>query len=101
MVAPSSPSCSRTRQSPGLLDLAHGRQLAERTRLALGTLTPRDSHVLSLRFGIDDYIPRTLQGVASHYNPTRERIRQIAAAALQKLGRGSRAGLLREFSEDP
>jgi RNA polymerase primary sigma factor len=85
---------------PPLADLVHRRQLAERTRMVLGMLTPRESHVLRLRFGIDDHTPRTLQEVASHFDLTRERIRQIATGALEKLGHPSRAGWLRDFREN-
>jgi RNA polymerase sigma factor (sigma-70 family) len=85
---------------PEPTDLAHGRQLGERTRTVLGMLTPRESHVLRLRFGIGDHTPRTLEEVASHFDLTRERIRQIVARALEKLAHGRRAGLLSDFRAD-
>jgi RNA polymerase primary sigma factor len=85
--------------APEAVDLVHGRQLAERLRKALGVLTPRESHVLRLRFGIGDHTPHTLQEVGSHFALTRERIRQIETGALKKLGRGRCGRLLRAFRE--
>jgi RNA polymerase primary sigma factor len=52
--------------------------------------------VLQLRFGIGDRAERTLEEIAS-MRVTRERIRQIEAAALRKLRRGQRARALRTF----
>ena len=49
-------------------------------------LSPRESEVLELRFGINDGYQRTLEEVGQHFGVTRERIRQIEAKALRKLG---------------
>lgn len=68
-------------------------QLAE----VLKTLTPRESKVLSLRFGLEDGHPRTLEEVGSEFGVTRERIRQIEAKALRKLRHPSRSKKLRDF----
>ncbi len=68
-------------------------QLAE----VLKTLTPRESKVLSLRFGLEDGHPRTLEEVGSQFGVTRERIRQIEAKALRKLRHPSRSKKLRDF----
>ena len=63
----------------------------------LRTLTPREAKVLSLRFGLDDGRPRTLEEVGKEFNVTRERIRQIEAKALRKLRHPSRSKKLRDF----
>ena len=42
--------------------------------------------VLKLRFGLDNGKGRTLEEVGKVFNVTRERIRQIEAKALKKLG---------------
>jgi RNA polymerase primary sigma factor len=49
------------------------------------TLSPRERVVLSLRFGLEDDSPRTLEAISKRYGLTRERIRQIQNEALKKL----------------
>jgi len=51
----------------------------------LAPLTPREREVLTLRFGLDNGDPRTLEQVGVHFELTRERIRQIEAKAMSKL----------------
>jgi RNA polymerase sigma factor (sigma-70 family) len=51
----------------------------------LGFLSPREREVLTLRFGLGDHQPLTLDEVGQRYNVTRERVRQIEAKALTKL----------------
>jgi RNA polymerase sigma factor (sigma-70 family) len=51
----------------------------------LAPLTPRERHVLTLRFGLDCGESRTLEEVGVHFDLTRERIRQIEAKAMAKL----------------
>jgi RNA polymerase primary sigma factor len=59
--------------------------LRARVREALGVLTPRERHVIELRFGITDGRARTLDVVGNALGVTRERARQIEAQALSKL----------------
>ena len=68
-------------------------QLAE----VLKTLTAREARVLSLRYGLEDGNPKTLEEVGKEFNVTRERIRQIEAKALRKLRHPSRSKKLRDF----
>jgi len=49
------------------------------------TLNPREQRILSLRFGLVDDTPRTLEEIGVEYGLTRERIRQIEAEGLKKL----------------
>jgi len=70
-------------------------QLAE----VLETLTPRESKVLQLRFGLIDGRQRTLEEVGREFNVTRERIRQIESKALRKLRHPSRSKKLKDFLE--
>jgi RNA polymerase primary sigma factor len=85
--------------SPQPADLAIASGLRRQIHRVLDTLSPRESEVLQLRFGIGDRAERTLEEIGSTMRVTRERIRQIEAAALRKLRRGSRARLLRSFVE--
>ncbi len=72
--------------------------VAERVRIALGELEPKEREVVELRFGLDrDGEPRTLQEVGDTLNLSRERIRQIESRAKDKLRRSKRAGELRSY----
>ncbi|GGQ92010.1 sigma-70 family RNA polymerase sigma factor [Streptomyces flaveolus] len=66
-------------------EVAEFRALAEELREAVGTLAPRDALILSLRYGLHDGRPRTLQQVAQHVGLTRERVRQLEKASLAHL----------------
>ncbi len=78
-------------------DAAFQALLKEEIATALSTLTPREAKVLSLRFGLEDGHPRTLEEVGKEFNVTRERIRQIEAKALRKLRHPNRSKRLRDF----
>lgn len=78
-------------------DAASMSLLKEQLDEVLKTLTPRESKVLSLRFGLKDGNPKTLEEVGKEFNVTRERIRQIEAKALRKLRHPSRSKKLKDF----
>jgi len=71
--------------------------LREQMDDVLQTLTPREQKVLSLRFGIGDGSPRTLEEVGRVFNVTRERVRQIEAKALRKMRHPIRSRKLKGF----
>ncbi|MBD3379087.1 MAG: RNA polymerase sigma factor RpoD [Candidatus Omnitrophica bacterium] len=71
--------------------------LKEQMDEVLETLTDRERKVLTLRFGIGDGYPRTLEEVGKIFNVTRERVRQIEAKALKKLRHPIRAKKLKNF----
>jgi RNA polymerase primary sigma factor len=71
--------------------------LREQLRAVLGTLSEREAGVVSMRFGLADGQPRTLEEISKVYGVTRERIRQIEASSLSKLRRPSRSKLLRDY----
>ena len=73
--------------------------LREELERQLHTLTPREEHVIKLRFGLYDGRTRTLEEVGKEFDITRERIRQIEAKALRKLRHPSRARHLKGFIE--
>jgi RNA polymerase primary sigma factor len=49
------------------------------------TLSESEKSILTLRFGLDDTDPQTLDTIGKQFGVTRERIRQIEAKALEKL----------------
>ena len=83
--------------APAPADSATYMLLREQLTNVLDTLTPRESRVLKLRFGLDDGRMRTLEEVGKEFNVTRERIRQIEAKALRKLRHPSRSKKLKDY----
>ena len=71
--------------------------LKEQIQEVLSDLNERERRVISLRFGIEDGYPRTLEEVGNIFDVTRERIRQIEAKALRKLRHPRRSRKLRDF----
>jgi RNA polymerase primary sigma factor len=71
--------------------------LKEKIGDVLTTLTDREQEVLTLRFGLVDGYPRTLEEVGRKFNVTRERIRQIEAKALRKMRHPTRIRKLEGF----
>jgi RNA polymerase primary sigma factor len=80
-------------------DAIISKNLAEQTRKALMTLTPREEKVLRMRFGIGEKLDHTLEEVGHDFSVTRERIRQIEAKALRKLRHPTRAKLLKPLMD--
>ena len=83
--------------TPAPAEAASTTILREVIERELGTLTPREAHVIRLRFGLYDGRTRTLEEVGKEFDITRERIRQIESKALRKLRHPSRARHLRGF----
>ncbi len=73
--------------------------LKEELEQAMNSLTDRERNILTLRFGLEDGSPKTLEEVGTIFKVTRERIRQIEAKALKKLRRPSRSRRLQTFLE--
>jgi len=59
--------------------------LHERIERLLDNLTPRETNVLCLRYGLRGHESHTLKEAGKMFNLSRERIRQIEKAALKKL----------------
>jgi RNA polymerase primary sigma factor len=71
--------------------------LQEQVRSVLGTLSEREAGVVSMRFGLTDGQPKTLDEIGKVYGVTRERIRQIESKTMAKLRHPSRSTLLRDY----
>ncbi len=76
---------------------AYQSMLKDKIEEVLGTLTPREARVLSMRFGLETGIPYTLEEVGEKFGLTRERIRQIEGKALRRLRHPRRARQLKEY----
>ena len=71
--------------------------LQEQLRSVLDTLSEREAGVVSMRFGLTDGQPKTLDEIGKVYGVTRERIRQIESKTMSKLRHPSRSTLLRDY----
>jgi RNA polymerase primary sigma factor len=71
--------------------------LQEQLHSVLGTLSEREAGVMSMRYGLADGRPRTLDEIGKSYGVTRERIRQIESKTMSKLRHPSRSNLLRDY----
>ena len=82
---------------PSSFEAVANRELRELMTAAVATLTPRETRVITRRFGLDGEGERTFEEVAQEYAVCRERIRQIEAKAMRKLRHPSRSRRLRPF----
>jgi RNA polymerase primary sigma factor len=71
--------------------------LQEQLHSVLGTLSEREAGVVSMRFGLTDGQPKTLDEIGKVYGVTRERIRQIESKTMSKLRHPSRSNILRDY----
>jgi len=83
--------------TPTPVQSSYQSMLKDKIEEVLGTLTPREARVLSMRFGLDTGIPYTLEEVGEKFGLTRERIRQIEGKALRRLRHPRRARQLKEY----
>ncbi len=60
--------------------------LKDHVKDIISELTPREQKILEMRFGLIDGIAHTLEEVGQEFGVTRERIRQIEAKALERIG---------------
>ncbi|MFD2792265.1 RNA polymerase sigma factor [Promicromonospora vindobonensis] len=71
--------------------------LQEQLHQVLDTLSEREAGVVSMRFGLQDGQPKTLDEIGKVYGVTRERIRQIESKTMSKLRHPSRSQVLRDY----
>ena len=75
--------------------------LQEQLHSVLDTLSEREAGVVSMRFGLTDGQPKTLDEIGKVYGVTRERIRQIESKTMSKLRHPSRSQVLRDYLDLP
>ncbi|BCW69898.1 sigma-70 family RNA polymerase sigma factor [Arthrobacter sp. NicSoilB8] len=85
---------------PDVTETLFHHQLKAQLLEVLDTLEDREARVISLRFGLGGGGAQTLDAVAETYGMTRERIRRIELAALEKLKDPSRSNVLRQYQFD-
>jgi RNA polymerase primary sigma factor len=84
--------------SPEAAELVDRQLMADQLRRALNVLSPRESKIMAMRFGLYDGTPRTLDEIGKHMGLTRERIRQLEKESLSKLRHPSNAQPLLDFA---
>ncbi len=83
--------------SPSPVESATQHLLQETIEEVLSELTPRQSHILRLRFGLGGGEPHTLEEIANKFGLSRERIRQLEKEALRSLRHPRLAHNLRDY----
>lgn len=83
--------------SPSPVESATQHLLQETIEEVLAELTPRQSHILRLRFGLGGGEPHTLEEIANKFGLSRERIRQLEKEALRRLRHPRLAHNLRDY----
>ncbi|MEO3792363.1 RNA polymerase sigma factor [Nonomuraea sp. B10E15] len=71
--------------SPEASEIVDRQLLGDQLRGVLDNLSPRESKIMALRFGLVDGKPHTLDEIGRHLGLTRERIRQLEKESLSKL----------------
>ncbi|MCA9372279.1 sigma-70 family RNA polymerase sigma factor [Candidatus Woesebacteria bacterium] len=83
--------------TPSPVESATQHLLEETIEEVLSELTPRQSHILRLRFGLGGGEPHTLEEIANKFGLSRERIRQLEKEALRRLRHPRLAHNLRDY----
>ena len=83
--------------TPSPVESATQNLLEETIEEVLAELTPRQSHILRLRFGLGSGEPHTLEEIANKFGLSRERIRQLEKEALRRLRHPRLAHNLRDY----
>jgi RNA polymerase primary sigma factor len=84
--------------APEAGELVDRQLMADQLRHALDGLTPREATIMSMRFGLYDGNPHTLDEIGKALGLTRERIRQLEKQSLSKLRHPSRAQPLLDYA---
>lgn len=84
-------------RSPTAHDLLVEQLKRAQIRVVLDTLSVREAEIISMRHGLFDGVPMTLDAIGEVYGLTRERIRQIESKAMKKLRDPARSEPLRPY----
>ncbi len=89
---------SESEENP--LNIVTENHLIEEVGMALQVLNDRERDILSMRFGLNNSTPKTLEEIGLIYDLTRERIRQIEKNAIVKLKKSKDINALKAFLSD-
>jgi RNA polymerase sigma factor (sigma-70 family) len=81
-------------------EVLNKKELKAELEKVLDTLTPRETKILQLRFGLDECGEHTLEEIGDMLNINKERVRQIEAKALRKMRDPSRSKAFKGHVED-
>jgi len=87
------------KESPAQDSVVAKTALIELIKGALTLLNPREEKIVRMRFGMDQETEYTLDEVGRIFDLTRERIRQIEKAALEKIAKSNMSEILERFRE--
>ncbi len=87
------------KESASPYDAVQNKELSDRVKSILMTLSPREEKIIRLRFGIGEEAEYTLEEIGKRFNVSRERIRQIEKKALNRLRHSSRREKLKPFTD--
>jgi RNA polymerase primary sigma factor len=73
------------KKSPSPYDTARKKDISEKIKRFLATLSPREEKIIRMRFGLGEYEGYTLEEIGYMFKVSRERIRQIEKKALYKM----------------
>lgn len=85
------------KNSPNPVTKTYQYRLQLELEKVLNTLTPRESEIIRLRYGIGIGYPSTLEEVGKKFGVTRERVRQIESKAIRKLRYPGKCKSLKEY----
>ena len=83
--------------TPGTDELLIRESLAKEVQRSLATITEKEREIINLFYGIGVPHSYTLEEIASLYDLTRERVRQIKEKAIRRLKHSSRSKLLKSY----
>ncbi len=73
------------KKSPSSYEVTRKRDVSEKIKKFLSTLSPREEKIIRMRFGLGEYEVYTLEEIGTIFKVSRERIRQIEKKALAKM----------------
>ena len=73
------------KKSPSPYDATRKKDVSEKLKKFLATLSPREEKIIRMRFGLGEYEGYTLEEIGYMFKVSRERIRQIEKKALAKM----------------